>query len=90
MILYIANRDINNFMQGADLRPEYKWYVQTYEVNAADPSPEKIRNMIELSKKDKKHWIPAVSCGGKFYCDPSVQILSDGDNEMFILELGTE
>jgi len=86
--LYCADRAQNSFMEAFDLRPEYKWYCRAEEVRFSTSTPvdtDYFRNLIAKSKEAKEaFWIPAVLYRGELIADPSVRIISDGNQEMFV------
>lgn len=87
MTLHIAQRQINDFMQAADLRPEFKWYCESVEVSFAPPKKvdEKFFQTLMLkSKTNEKFWIPAISYFDNLFVAPGVKILSDGEKEYFV------
>jgi hypothetical protein len=90
MTMYVADKQQNAFMSAVDMRHESKWFIKKTEVSfntSTEVNDGYFINLIEKSKKvfsDKCFWIPAISYMGNFYFHPSVKILSDGKQEMFI------
>lgn len=87
MTMFIADREVNNFMSAFDMRLDCKWFIKKVEVNFQTPTPidePYFLSLIEKSKDEKKFWVPAIQYMGNFFHDPSVKILSDGKHEMFI------
>lgn len=85
--LYIANRRVNDFMAGFDLRDPGKWYYDSQVITidtVTKVDKAYFQNMIQESKKLKDFWIPAIRCMGNFVVDPDVRQLSDGATTMFI------
>lgn len=87
MTLYIADRQINEFMKTFDLRPDYKWFIKTVTVRFKPTkklNDKFFLNLIEKSKAEKEKWVPAIQFQDKIYCDPSVKELSDGNKCFFV------
>lgn len=89
--LFISHRPINKFMEGADLRPDGKWYIQeiketTFTTDAIIDKDYLLR-IINTSKEKmvaNGFWVPAIKYNGALYAEESVRVLSDGNVEMFI------
>ena len=96
MTLHIADREMNDFMKGFDLRPDFKWFVTSKEVTVTtttivdekyimasiERSKQSVLGNIERAKGE--FWIPAITFLGKLYKDADVKILSDGVREYFV------
>ncbi len=86
--LCIADRQINALMKAADLCPDYKVFVTIVEEEikrkGIDPDETFIRRLIELSKSEKKYWIPAIIHEGLIYAAEGIKEISDGEKIMFI------
>jgi hypothetical protein len=96
MTLYVALKEVNDFMKGFDLRADFKWFVQPKEIvittttlvdekyimSFIERSKQACLGNIERAKGD--FWIPAVNYLGKLYRDPTVKVLSDGEREYWI------
>jgi len=87
MILYIAKKDVNNFMASVDMKHEGKWFIEKTAVsftrkNAVD---EKFFNdMIEKSFKNDDFCFPAIEFCGTLYTHPDVKELSDGEKIVYV------
>jgi len=91
MLLFVAHRKINDVMRCCDMRPDYKWFIETHratftkhgEINEAF-----FMRIIEESKSEPDYWIPAIKFCDSFFVAQNVKILSDGNKEMFVSSLG--
>lgn len=91
MILFVAHREINEFMRCADLRPEYKWYVEFHKAtftHSGEINEGFFQSIIEQSRSQEDYWIPAIQFCDSFFVAQNVKILSDGKKEMFVSSLG--
>jgi len=90
MTTFAAHYPLNTFMAALDMRPSFKWYVETHEVvfsTSTKVDAAYFLNIIEKSKinyKDQGFWIPAIKYQNQIFMDPEVKILSDGVKEVFV------
>lgn len=90
MIMYVAQRELNEMMRCFDLKPDYKWYVTPMKADIENPSIDKIKKLIAESHKHASIYIPAVRCGSEFVVDEGVMELSDGKRIMYVNEVKNE
>lgn len=87
-ILFIADREINNFMKACDMCHEHKVFVtsgQTVSFVTSKPvNKEYFMAMIEKSKSQKSFWIPAIAHDGEMYISPEIMEISNGEKIMFL------
>lgn len=95
-LFYLANIEFNEFMKRLDLKLEYTWFVQTQYV-VIDYNPvvyESIEdflfNIIELSRKEKTYWIPAIKYNLDIYSPSDVDIIVTKRREMFVRGVRTK
>lgn len=90
LVVYIADKRLNDFMAQFGTCPDYKVFVQpvVQEVTrqSTDSDEDFAGRLIEKSKTDSENsfWVPAVSCDGVLYSDPSIKEISDGRKSMFL------
>lgn len=90
MTLFVAKKEINQFMRMVDLKPDCKWYVDVVETSfttKTNVDDDYFMSIIEKSKDGGDFWIPAIKYMDNLFFDPGVKILSDGNKEMFIQQL---
>lgn len=96
IVLHMAERRLNEFMSGFDMRPDFKWFVTSKEVTITTTIPVDEKYFLSVIERSKQaflgnverakgdFWIPAISYGDKLYKDPEVKIISDGLREYFV------
>lgn len=81
LILYFADKKINEFMRACDLCTPGKVYTTPHKVTFTTSSvvdETYCRALMDKSKSQETFWIAAVRHNGFLYIDPAVRQLSDG------------
>ncbi len=90
MILYVADRRINQLMRNLDMCQSNKAFIVSTvaDFNASrEVNEEFFKNLLDKTREDshdQETWIAAVQYNGVLFPQPGLQILSDGEREMFI------
>lgn len=90
MILFIADRKINQMMKAFDLCPDYKVFVSRKELvsyrTMSKVDDVYVRSLIEKSRDQKDFWIPAIQFGGRMFVADGIMEISDGNKTGFVRE----
>jgi len=85
MTLFVADINENKMMEMFDLKPDYKWFVRSMDIEVTKSySKEEIMHLIN-SSSDRLDgiFIPAIKYDGKMYLKEDVSVLSDGETEYY-------
>src|ERR1700733_3056030 len=90
MVLFVADRKVNQLMRELDLFPDYKVFVSAKE-RATDRTTSRvndayIHSLIEKSRSNKEYWIPAIQFGGRLFVADGIREISDGNKTGFVRE----